>query len=369
MQRRGDTLFFGSDPKASWNYTSGFLSHALRELGRESGEERFSIYGTRIVDSFIARDGTIRGYDAAEENLDMVTPGRVVLELFKETGERRYRTAAETLRRQLATQPRTPGGGFWHKRIYPEQMWLDGLYMSGPFYARYGVMFGEPAATADALGQILLADQHLYEPRTGLYYHAWDARRAQAWADRATGHSPSFWGRAIGWMAMATVDELDDIPPPQPNGAPVREVLGRIAEGIVRWQEKEKGVWWQVVDQGARPGNYLESSASCMYVYALAKAVDRGWLPRDRFMPAAVQGYSGLVREFIRVDGSGRVNLTHCCSVAGLNNTNSAGRARDGSFGYYVSEPVVENDLKAVPAFILAGLEVQRMLGPAPSTP
>ncbi len=369
MQRLGDTLFFGGDPKATWNYTSGFLAYSLTELGRETHEGTFGEFGTRIVGSFIAPDGAIRGYKPQEDNLDLITPGRVALGLFKATGEPRYKKACDTLRLQLSNQPRTREGAFWHKRIYPDQMWLDGLYMSGPFYARYGVQFGDAAATEDALHQIVLADQHLYDPATGLYYHAWDAGHTRPWADPATGHSPSFWARSIGWLAMATVDELDDVPPAQPAEGAVRSVLGRIAGGLVRWQDRDSGVWWQVADQGARPGNYRESSASCMFVYALAKAVDRGWLPREPFMPAAQKGYAGLIHEFIRVNGSGSVSILKCCSVAGLNNVNAAGRSRDGSFDYYVSEPVVDNDLKAIPSFILAGLEVQRMLGPARSTP
>ncbi len=369
MARRGDSLFFGSNSKATWNYTSGFFADALRDAGKASQDPALSQFGARIVDSFIAPDGTIRGYNADENNLDLIAPGRVVLSLFKATMEPRFQKAAETLRRQLETQPRTYDGGFWHKRIYPDQMWLDGLYMAGPFYARWGVVFREPAATADAFKQILLADQHLYDPGTGLYYHAWDATRTKAWADPKTGHSPSFWGRAIGWLAMATVDELGVVPPAEYPEKPVRDVLGRIADGVVRWQDARTGVWWQVVDQGDRPGNYLESSASCMFVYALAKAVNRGWLPRDKYQPAAERGYAGLVSEFVRVAPSGDTGVTHCCSVAGLNNRNSQGIARDGSFSYYVSEPVVDNDLKAVSAFILAGIEVQRMLEPGRSTP
>jgi unsaturated rhamnogalacturonyl hydrolase len=369
MDRRGDSLVFRADGKASWNYTSGFFARALHEVGGIPGAESLRAYGDRIVDSFIAPDGTIRGYLASEYNLDQVTPGQVVVAQYALTGDERFRKAAETLRRQLASQPRTFDGGFWHKLIYPDQMWLDGLFMSGPFYARYGAVFNDRAASADAAQQIILADHHLYDPGTGLYFHAWDAKRVQPWASPVTGCSPSFWGRAIGWYAMATVDELDSLPAAQPSTDAVRAIFRRIAAGIVRWQDPRTGAWWQVVDQGGRPGNYLESSASSMFVYALAKGVGNGQLPRDPFMSAAIRGYTALVHEFIRADGQGRIGLTHCCSVAGLNNLNAAGRVRDGSFAYYVSEPVVDNDLKAVSAFILAGLEVQRMLGPVPSTP
>jgi unsaturated rhamnogalacturonyl hydrolase len=369
MDRRGETAAYSPHGKAVWNYTSGFFSYALHELGGNPGDERFRRYGDRIVDSFISPEGAIRTYNAAAYNLDLITPGRVILAQFELTGDKRYRTAADTLRRQLASQPRTPDGGFWHKLIYPDQMWLDGLYMAGPFYARYGAVTGDSGASNDAATQLILADRHLYDAATGLYYHAWDAKHVQPWANPVTGCSPSFWGRSIGWIAMATVDELDSLPAAASSTKSVEAILGRIAGGIIRWQDPKTGAWWQVVDQGARSGNYLESSASSMFVYALAKAVDTGRLPREIFGPAAARGYAGLVHEFIRAGPNGKVDLIHCCAVAGLNNRNAEGRTRDGSFSYYVSEPVVDNDLKAVSAFILAGLEVQRMLGHGPSTP
>jgi unsaturated rhamnogalacturonyl hydrolase len=369
VDRRGESLDYAPAGKATWNYTSGFFAYALHELGGSARDERFREYGDRIVDSFVTPEGAIRTYDASEYNLDLITPGRVILAQFEGTGDPRFRAAINALRRQLAGQPRTPDGGFWHKRIYPDQMWLDGLYMAGPFYARFGAATGDSEARGDAAAQLILADRHLYDAATGLYFHAWDAKRVQPWANPATGCSPSFWGRSIGWFAMAAVDELDNLPPAAPSTKSVAAILDRVANGIVRWQDTKSGTWWQVVDQGNRGGNYLESSASSMFVYALAKGVNTGRLPRELFGPAAARGYAGLVHEFIRTGPGGIVDFTHCCAVAGLNNRNSAGRVRDGSFGYYVSEPVVDNDLKAVSAFILAGLEVQRMPGPSPSTP
>lgn len=369
MERQGAALEFKEGAKGSWSYTSGFFAYSLQKLTSECGDHKYGDYGDRIVDSFISPDGSIRGYNFAEYNLDLITPGRAVLEQYERTRDPRLAEAARALRVQLVHQPRTYDGGFWHKGIYPNQMWLDGLYMAGPFYAHYGTLFLEPDAHEDAARQILIADKHLYDPRSGLYFHAWDAKHELGWADPVSGHSPNFWARSIGWYAMAVVDELDDLPPDQSSTKAVRAVLSRILDGIVRWQDPAMGVWWQVVDQGPRHGNYLEASASSMYVYSLAKAVNRGFTPGAKYVEAARSGYAGLVREFIRPGPSGQISLTRCCSVAGLNNKNTAGRARDGTFDYYVSEPVVDNDLKGVPAFILAGVEVQRLLGPAPSTP
>jgi unsaturated rhamnogalacturonyl hydrolase len=369
MARRGNSLDYSDGTKAAWNYTSGFFAHSLLELGQASGDSAFSDFGSRIVSSCILPDGTIRGYDRDEFNLDMITPGRAVLDLYRTTHEPRFKAAAMVLRHQLADQPRTFDGGFWHKKIYPEQMWLDGLYMAAPFYAEFGEQFGDGGATEDAVRQILLVNQHLYDPSTGLYYHAWDSKRVQPWANPATGVSPNFWGRSIGWYGMATVDILDTLRREKIQTGPVAAVLSRIADGIVRWQDPGTGAWYQVLDKGARPGNYLEATASCMYVYVLAKGINEGWLDSGKYTPAALSGFEGLVREFIRTDAAGATSLEGCCLVAGLGGRNAAGRARDGSFDYYVSEPVVANDLKGVPAFILAGIEVQKLTARGPSIP
>jgi len=367
LARQGSGLDFDPGAKGSWNYATGFFGYALLELTDASGDPGYGQEASRVIRSYLTPDGSIRNFDPGEHNLDLVLPGRAVLHLYERTRDPRLARAAMALRMQLRDQPRTPDGGFWHKGIYPHQLWLDGIYMSGPFYAHYGALFGDKGALEDAAAQIRVADRHLYDPKSGLYYHAWDASQLLPWADPKTGHSPSFWARSIGWFAMAITDELDDLPPDQPSTASVRAVLRRVLDGIVRWQDPATGVWWQVVDQGPRSGNYREASASSMYVYALAKAVNRGLVaPRGPYEAAARKGFAGLVHEFVRRDADGRVNLTHCCSVAGLNNRNSAGRARDGSFDYYVSEPVVDNDLKGVAAFILAGIEAQRLPEPSP---
>jgi unsaturated rhamnogalacturonyl hydrolase len=228
----------------------------LGRLGAASADRALSDYGAHIVESCKRPDGTIRGYNPGEYNLDMILPGRAVLELYGQTHEPRLKVAADILCRQLETQPRTSEGAFWHKLIYPNQMWLDGLYMAGPFYAHYAATFSDPAGLADAARQLRLADEHLYDPKTGLYYHAWDAARSQDWADPLTGHSPNFWARSIGWYAMATIDIVDDLPAADASVEPLSAIFRRTAAGIVRWQDPASGAWWQVVDQGNRAGNY-----------------------------------------------------------------------------------------------------------------
>ena len=362
LARQAGALEAGATPKSRWDYTSGLFAFSLQQLAAATGDTALRDTGDRIVTSYVGADGAISTYGFDDFNIDMVTPGRALLGVYERQPDARFKTALATLRRQLAQQPRTGEGGFWHKLRYPHQMWLDGLYMGSPFLAHYGKVFGDPAAFDDVAKQILLIDEHLYEAGTGLYYHAWDEARKQDWADKATGRSPNFWGRSLGWYGMAIVDVLDELPPTQPELEEINAVLRRVAGGIVRWQDPQSGVWWQVVDQGGREGNYLEATASSMFVYTLAKAINRGYLPREQYLPAVRRGYEGLVREFVRTDADGRVSLARCCSVAGLGYTNAAGRVRDGSFAYYVSEPVVDNDLKGVGPFILAGLEMQQLL-------
>jgi unsaturated rhamnogalacturonyl hydrolase len=262
------------------------------------------------------------------------------------------------LRRQLDTQPRTSEGGFWHKQHYTNQMWLDGLYMGAPFYAECAKVFNTPQDFDDVAKQFKLVDQHLYDAKSGLFYHGWDSKRMQGWANKETGASSNFWGRAVGWYAMGCVDTLDYLPADHPARAQMVAELKKTADGIVKWQDADSGLWWQVMDQGKREGNYLEATASAMFVYALAKGVNEGYLSKD-YVPAVVRGYNGILTKLIKEEG-GKVSITHCCAVAGLGYYN---RPRDGSFGYYVSEPVVENDLKAVGPFILAGIEVQKLAG------
>ncbi|MGH7953075.1 MAG: glycoside hydrolase family 88/105 protein, partial [Limisphaerales bacterium] len=237
---------------------------------------------------------------------------------------------------------------------YPNQMWLDGIYMGDVFYAEYAKLFGEPNSFDDVAKQIRLADEHTYDPKTGLFYHGWDASKSQPWANPITGCSSNFWGRAIGWYAMAMVDALDYFPMNHPARAEIISTFQKLCAGVVKYQDAKSGVWFQVMDQGNRKGNYLEATASAMFVYALAKGVNRGYLSRD-YVPAILKGYRGLINNFVQYDGDGKWSLTHCCSVAGL------GYGRDGSFHYYVTTPVVKNDLKGIGPFILAGIEVQQM--------
>jgi unsaturated rhamnogalacturonyl hydrolase len=339
-----------------WEYDSGLVLMAIERFGRARKDPAALAYVKRTVDGLIDEAGNIKGYRLDDYNIDNINPGKVVFRLLataQGADKDRYRRAIELLRSQMKTHPRIADGAFWHKKIYPQQMWLDGVYMASPFLAEYAATFGEPALFDDVARQILLAEEHMRDERTGLLYHGWDAQKAQRWADPRTGRSSQFWGRAMGWYAMAIVDVLEWLPETHAQRKAVLGVLERLAAGIARAQDASTGVWWQVLDQPGRDGNYLEASASSMFVYALSKAVHRGWLDRKAYGKVASRGHHGLLKQFVEVGPQGRRELKSICKVAGLGGT----PYRDGSYGYYTSTEVVNDDPKGVGAFLLAAIE------------
>jgi unsaturated rhamnogalacturonyl hydrolase len=346
-----------SPASARWHYEHGLVLKAIEQVWRATGDDGYWRFIKDTVDLFIDSEGQIRTYRVEEYNLDQINPGKLLFPLYQATGDARYKNAIALLRRQLAGQPRTSSGAFWHKQIYPFQIWLDGLYMAGPFYAEYGATFDEPAAFDDVAHEISLVEAHMRDPRTGLLYHGWDESRQQRWADPATGCSPHFWGRAIGWYAMALVDVLDYLPPAHPQRPTIIANLVRLADALARFQDSLTGLWYQVLDQGEREGNYLEASAACMFVYAIAKAVRNAYLSGG-YLHIAQSGYRGILQHLVRVDQRGLVDLERICSVAGL----GGDPYRDGSYAYYVGEPIATNDYKGVGAFILAAVEMEQRL-------
>jgi len=319
-----------------------------------TGDKQYFDFIQRSMDHFVSNDGSIRTYSLDEYNIDNILPGRNLLFLYKATRQEKYKKAAGLLREQLKTHPRTSEGGFWHKKIYPSQMWLDGLYMGEPFYAEYAITFNEPAAFDDIAKQFILMERHSRDDKTGLLYHGWDESKEQRWSNPETGRSPNFWGRAMGWYAMALVDTLDYFPEKDKQRAELVAILSRLAQAVAKYQEPRSGLWFQVLDKGTAKGNYLEASAACMFVYALAKGVRDGHLP-ESYMQVAKNGYRGILREFVKTDGSGQLNLEGTVSVAGL----GGNPYRDGSYEYYLSEKVVTNDPKGIGALLLAASEME----------
>jgi unsaturated rhamnogalacturonyl hydrolase len=360
MKRQGDSLFLGKNPKAKWAYETGVFLKGLEAIWARTGDAKYYDYLKAVIDSYLEPDGTIKTYKLDDYNLDNINCGKLVLSLYQKTGEEKYRKAALLLRKQLEDQPRTKEGGFWHKKIYPYQMWLDGIYMASPFLAQFSRMFDKPAGFDEVANQIVWIESHTRDRRTGLLYHGWDESRQQEWADPKTGCSQSFWGRAMGWYAMAIVDILDSMPEKHPRRTAVIDILKRLSKAVASYQDSQSGLWYQVVDQGKRDKNYLEASASSMFVYALAKGVRNGYLDKE-YAAVAAKGYEGLTKHLIKVDPDGTVSLTQICSVGGLGGP----QKRNGTFAYYMSEPVVANDLKGVGAFLMASIEIDQL--PAPN--
>ncbi|MGB7158018.1 MAG: glycoside hydrolase family 88 protein [Tepidisphaeraceae bacterium] len=354
------------DPEPHWRYSTSFTVHAIARLGTETGNPKYIDYAKRYVEPFIDETGKIatESYDPKKYRLDDVLPGRVLLLLHEQTGDARYLVGPRQLAEQLKHQPRTSDGGYWHKQIYPNQMWLDGIFMDCPFMTEFGRETTEPAWYDEAANQILMIAQHTRDPRTGLYYHGWDESKKEKWADPKTGLSRNFWGRAVGWYAIGIAETLRTMPKDHPRRAEIIEVSRNLADAIARVQDPQTGLWWQVLDQGGREGNYLESSASSMFVYALAAGVRDGYLD-PKHAAVARRGYDGIIQHFIEVDAaSGRVSLKETCQVAGL----GARPYRDGSFEYYIREPRISNDPKGVAPFILAAMEIERVGGSVPIT-
>ncbi len=338
-----------------WHYENGLLHRAVEQVWHRTGDSQYYDYIEGDVDRFVDAAGNINTYNLADYNLDQIQAGRILFLLYRTTEDERYKRAICLLRDQLRTQPRTGEGGFWHKKVYPHQMWLDGIYMASPFHAEFARTFDEPASFDDIAHQITLIEKHTRDNQTGLLYHAWDENRQQRWANAATGCSQHFWGRAIGWYVMAIVDVLDYFPTAHVKRAELIAILHRTLDAVAKVQDHSTGLWYQVLDQGDRAGNYFEASASCMFVYAMCKGVRKGYLPPNH-LELARKGYRGIHGKLIEIDGQGLVNLNWICETAGLGGT----PYRDGSYEYYVGEKIVTNDYKGVGAFILASVEMEQ---------
>ncbi|UII27150.1 glycoside hydrolase family 88 protein [Fulvivirga maritima] len=356
MKRFPDQQYLDFRPKPKWEYTNGLICSAMLKVWKQTGEEKFFNYAKSYADSMINKEGEIKTYKLTDYNIDRVNPGKFLIDLYKETGQENYKIAIESLRSQMKDHPRTSEGGFWHKKRYPHQMWLDGIYMGSPFLAKYAVNFNEPQLLDDVANQVYLIDKHNYDKESGLYYHGWDESREQKWANKETGLSENFWGRGMGWLAMALVDVLDYFPEDHPKRDMILQVADRMAQGIVKSQDEQTGVWYQVLNKGEKEGNYLESSASSMFTYFLLKGVSKGYID-SKYEEAGLKGYQGILKEFIEEDAEGHINITNVCAVAGL----GGDPYRSGTYEYYINETKRDNDPKAVGPFIMASLWYDQM--------
>ena len=337
-----------------WNYELGTLLEGMDSVWLNTADPSYFHYIQNSVDALVAPDGSIPTLKPEEHQLDNILLGRQLLLLYGVTRNPLYLTAATFLYDQLAHQPRSTSGGFWHKQRYPNQMWLDGLYMAEPFRAEYASISHHPEDFNDITRQFVLMEQHARDPRTGLLYHGWDEAKQERWANKQTGDSSEFWARGIGWYMMALVDTLDYYPAGDSGRQHLLAILQREAAAVVRYQDLSTGLWYDVLNKPHEKGNYLESSASCMFVYALAKGIRRGYLPQT-YSSSATHGYKGILTHFTSIAPESEFSLTGTVKASGL----GGDPYRDGSYAYYIGEKVVTNDPKGIGAFLLASSETE----------
>ncbi|MFZ5889664.1 MAG: DUF4861 family protein [Myxococcota bacterium] len=347
----------GRQRKPKFEYdTVGLQPLSFDELGEVTREAKYQNVIADVTGSFVNDKGELLEYDEKEYNIDSIAPGRNLLRLYERTKAPKYKLAAERLRRQLKQHPRTSEGAFVHKLKYPNQLWLDGVYMSMPFLARYSALFENGQSFDEVANEFTVARKHLRDEKTGLYFHAWDEKKKQPWADPKTGLSSQFWGRGLGWYSMALVDVLDELPETaEKQRRPLLEMVNELAAALAKVQDLNTGTFFQVLDKPGSPGNYREASASAMFTYFLTKAVRKKYLPAE-YRKIAERAFTGLTREFVVIHPNGKASLVNQCEVAGL------GVGRDGSYRYYMIEPIVANDPKANGPFVLAGVEMYRLL-------
>ena len=342
----GKRLFFG--------YAQGVGCCAMLKMWHATGERKYYDYVAQWADTIVYEDGNIHLYDMSVYNIDYINSGKTLFDVYRETGNEKYRKAMDLLVKQMKQHPRTLEGGYWHKLRYPHQIWLDGLYMCSPFLAQYGAEFDRPEWIDEAVHQFTICHKRTHDARTGLYHHAWDESKSQRWANKETGHSPNFWGRSIGWFFMAMVDVLDFIPEQHEGRERIIGYIRGLAASLPKYQDAD-GLWYQVIDQPEREGNYPEASVTTQCMYAYAKAVNKGYID-PAYRSIAIKAFNGLQQKLLKELPDGTLSLTRCCAVGGL----GGDPYRDGSFEYYIGEKIRDNDAKATGPFIMGCLELGR---------
>ena len=353
VMHRSDSLIYYDREIPKYEYDYAFLASAIDKLGEHN--KKYSDYARAYIDYFVQDDGSIATYQKSNFNIDRVRPWLNMLVLFERTGEKKYKLAAETLVGQMEEHPRTKSNGYWHKKSYPWQIWLDGLYMASPFLAKYAQMFDEPEWFDEVTFQLQLVYEKTLDEKTGLLYHAWDESREQLWCNPETGQSKHFWSRATGWYMLALVDVLDYLPESHPERYAVIELLNELSEALLKVQDEETGLWYQVLDMGGREGNYLEASGSAMIIYAYAKGSKKGYLP-ENYLNIAEKAFDSLIQNLVIQDEDGYPTLTNTCGACGL----GGNPYRMGDYDYYISEKQINNDQKGVAPVILAAIELNK---------
>ncbi len=340
----------GGEVKKSWKYDHGMLARAYYDLSEKTGNKAYFDYFRSFMDFYTTPDGAVKGYSPTEYNLDRVQSARGLIILHQKTGDERYRKAVQPFITQLEGQPRNADGGWWHKKVYPHQMWLDGLYMGSPFAAQYAATYGDTKWFDEVCMQLRLCYKHTRDPKTGLCLHAWDESRSQRWCDPVIGQSRYVWGRALGWYHMALVDVLDYLPTDHPQRVEIIAILKDLTPAIERARDPKTGLWWQVMEFPGRAGNYIEGSASAMFTYAMAKAAMKGYIDK-RYLDVARECYKAMQNHFFDLKATDLV-MKDICGGAGLGGE----PYRDGSYEYYVNEDITPNDVKGAGPMLMAGM-------------
>ena len=336
-----------------WNYIDGCMMIALLNLHRITGEERYYTFAEHFLDHYVFEDGSLRGFKEADYNLDNICEGRVLFDVYRLSGKEKYRKAIDTLYGQILRQPRTHEGNFWHKAIYPNQVWLDGLYMAQVFYARYTVEMENGAHIDDIRAQFQNVRARMYDAETGLYRHGYDASKTAFWADPKTGCSKNPWLRSLGWFSAALIDvtaEIDDAS----FRADMTAIAQELAKNLLPYIDSDANMLWQVPNQPGREGNYPETSGSAMVAYFYLKGARLGMLDAS-YAEVGARIFHAICKRYLS-ETDGKLNLGGICLVAGLGPENN--RRRDGSYEYYISEPIVENDAKGLAPFLMCYTEL-----------
>lgn len=352
MKRNPESWMVDFMDKIKWNYTHGLEMQAFTKVFEKTGKIEYFNYALSYADTMINEDGTIKTYNLERYNIDHINPGKFLFPIYERTQSLKYLKALQLLRSQMETHPRISNGGYWHKQIYPHQVWLDGLYMACPFLAEYGKTFNEPELFDEVALQLTTAYDDLIDEETGLLYHGWDESREQSWSNPVTGKSPNFWSRSIGWYMMALVDVLDFMPVDHPQRPDIIRILNDLSTTVDNYRDPETGMWYQVTNLQNREGNYLESSGSIMFIYTWVKGAQKGYL-QEEFNEKGEVAFDQFVNRFIRENEDGTISVTDVCSVAGLGGEKVY---RDGSFEYYISEPVRDDDPKAIGPFMMTSI-------------
>ncbi|MDA3879983.1 MAG: glycoside hydrolase family 88 protein [Prolixibacteraceae bacterium] len=354
VMERYDTLAYNNGrTRAGWSYDVAMVGMAIDKL--RNYNQKYAAYMKTYMDMLVEEDGSIPRYAQSKYNIDYINPAKNLIILYNRTGEEKYKKALPQFIEQLENHPKTKTGGYWHKKRYPWQIWLDGVYMGMPFLSAYAKSFDAPKWFDVATHEIILTYEKTHDKETGLLYHAWDESKEQRWADNETGHSPHFWSRAMGWYVMALVDVLDDLPENHPDREQLISILNKTIDALLKVRDEKSGCWYQILDQGGREGNYLEGSGTAMYIYAMAKGANKGYLDQ-KYFDIANEAFDDMVKQFIITDEDGLPSMINSCGSCGL----GGDPYRDGSYEYYTTETIVKNDSKGIGPFIMAANELGR---------